>query len=72
MEALRAGLLTNLVYKDPVGMAYRAARTLGDCLLWGKRPAEDVQMGPVQLVFRSNLGQYCAAAGVEDTRAAAQ
>lgn len=72
VEALRAGLLTNLVYKDPVGMAYRAARTLGDCLLWGKRPAEDVQMGPVQLVFRSNLEQYCAAAGVEDTRAAAQ
>ena len=72
VEALREGLLTNLVYKDPVGMAYRAARTLGDCLLWGKRPAEDVQMGPVQLVFRSNLEQYCAAAGVEDTRAAAQ
>lgn len=71
VEALRAGLLTNLVYKDPVGMAYRAARTLGDCLLWGKAPAEDVQMGLVQLVFRSNLAQYCAAAGVEDTRAAA-
>ena len=70
--ALRAGLLTNLVYKDPVGMAYRAAQTLGDHLLWGKAPAEEVQMGHVQLVFRSNLAQYCAAAGVEGTRATAQ
>lgn len=70
--ALRDGLLTNLVYKDPVGMAYRAAKTLGDFLLWGKRPARDVQMGPVQLVFRSNLAQYCAAAGVEDRPAAAR
>lgn len=72
VEALREGLLTNLVYKDPVGMAYRAAKALGDHLLWGTEPEERVQMGPVQLVFRANLEQYCAAAGVEDTRAAAQ
>ena len=46
-------------------MAYRAAKALGDYLLWGKKPEEPVQMGPVQLVFRANLQQYCVAAGVE-------
>ena len=65
VDALRTGLLTNLVYKDPVGMAYRAAKALGDYLLWGKRPEEPVQMGPVQLVFRANLQQYCVAVDVE-------
>lgn len=65
VKALEQGVLTNLVYKDPVGMAYRAARTLGDFLLWGKRPEQDVQMGPVELVFRSNLAQYCRIAGVK-------
>ena len=45
-------------------MAYRAAKTLGDNLLWGKRPEPSVQMGPVELVFRSNLAQYCRLAGV--------
>ncbi len=70
--ALRSGVLTNLVYKDPVGMAYRAAEMLGDCLLWGKVPEKPVLMGSVQLVFRSNLAQYCAAAGVEERPAAAR
>lgn len=71
VEALRAGLLTNLVYKDPVGMAYRAAKALGDHLLWGTEPEPRVQMGPVQLVFRANLEQHCAAAGVSAGPAAA-
>lgn len=63
-HALERGVLTNLVYKDPSGMAYRAAKTLGDYLLWDKRPEPSVQMGPVELVFRSNLAQYCRLAGV--------
>ena len=45
--ALRRGIFTNIVYKDPVSLAYRGAKTLGDYLLWGKTPAEPVQKGAV-------------------------
>lgn len=63
-EALRRGIFTNLVYKDPVGIAYRAAKRLGDNLLWGTVPEHDVCRGPVELVFASNLDQYCELAGI--------
>ncbi|MDO4850158.1 MAG: LacI family DNA-binding transcriptional regulator [Coriobacteriia bacterium] len=63
--AMRRGIFTNIVYKDPVGIAYRGARVLGDYLLRGEVPAESVQRGSVELVFRSNLDQYCRLAGVE-------
>ena len=63
-EALRRGIFTNLVYKDPVGIAYRATKRLGDYLLWGTKPDHDVCRGPVELVFASNLDQYCKLAGI--------
>ena len=63
--AMRRGIFTNIVYKDPVGIAYRGARALGDYLLRGEAPAQGVQRGSVELVFRSNLDQYCHLAGVE-------
>lgn len=34
--ALRRGIFTNIVYKDPVSLAYRGAKTLGEYLLWVK------------------------------------
>ena len=63
-EALRRGIFTNIVYKDPVGIAYRASKRLGDNLLWGAVPESDVCRGPVELVFASNLDQYCKLAGI--------
>lgn len=63
-EALRRGIFTNIVYKDPVGIAYRASKRLGDNLLWGTVPEHDVCRGPVELVFASNLEQYCKLAGI--------
>ncbi len=63
--AMRRGIFTNIVYKDPVGIAYRGAQALGDYLLKGEVPAQAVQRGSVELVFRSNLDQYCRLAGVE-------
>lgn len=62
--ALRRGIFTNLVYKDPVGMAYRAISDLGNHVLWRVLPANDVQMGAVELVFKSNLDQVCARASL--------
>lgn len=62
--ALRRGIFTNIVYKDPVGLAYRGAKTLGDYLLWGKAPADPVQKGAVEMVFASNVDRYCKLAGI--------
>lgn len=62
--ALHRGIFTNIVYKDPVGLAYRGAKTLGDYLLWGKAPADPVQKGAVEMVFASNVDRYCKLAGI--------
>jgi len=62
--ALRRGIFTNIVYKDPVSLAYRGAKTLGEYLLWGKTPAEPVQKGAVEMVFASNVDRYCELAGI--------
>ena len=62
--ALRHGIFTNIVYKDPVSLAYRGAKTLGEYLLWGKTPAEPVQKGAVEMVFASNVDRYCELAGI--------
>ena len=62
IAALRQGVFTNLVYKDPVGMAYRAIGDLIDAVLWHALPANEVQTGSVELVFQSNLAQVCARA----------
>ena len=62
--ALRRGIFTNIVYKDPVSLAYRGAKTLGDYLLWGRTPAEPVQKGSVEMVFASNVDRYCKLAGI--------
>ena len=62
--ALRRGIFTNIVYKDPVSLAYRGAKTLGEYLLWGKMPAESVQKGAVEMVFASNVDRYCKLAGI--------
>ena len=62
--ALRRGIFTNIVYKDPVSLAYRGAKTLGEYLLWGKTPAEPVQKGAVEMVFASNVDRYCKLAGI--------
>ena len=62
--ALRRGIFTNIVYKDPVSLAYRGAKTLGEYLLWGKMPAESVQKGAVEMVFASNVDRYRKLAGI--------
>ncbi|MBM6754937.1 LacI family DNA-binding transcriptional regulator [Collinsella tanakaei] len=64
--ALRRGIFTNVVYKDPTGIAYRAMKTLGEHVLWGMKPARDVEVFPVELVFRSNLDHYCEEAGAQE------
>ncbi len=63
--ALRRGIFTNIVYKDPLGMAYRGAAMLGDYLLKGQLPEQSVARGSAELVFASNLDHYCRRAGVE-------
>lgn len=64
VEALRRGIFTNVVYKNPVGLAYDALQALGEYVLWGTRPGEEVEVGPIDLVFRSNLDDYCRRSGL--------
>lgn len=63
--AMRRGIFTNIVCKDPIALAYRGARMLGEYLLRGEMPAESVLRGGADLVFRSNLDQYCRLVGIE-------
>ena len=73
--AMRRGIFTNIVYKEQIALAYRGARMLGEYLLRGEMPAESVLRGEMpaesvlrggaDLVFHSNLDQYCRLAGVE-------
>ena len=63
--AMRRGIFTNIVYKEPIALAYRGARMLGEYLLRGKMPAASVLRGGADLVFRSNLAQYCRQVGIE-------
>ena len=65
--ALRRGIVNNLVYKDPFGMAQAALKRLLDFVLLGERPQSDVERGMVELVFRSNLDRYANAAHVQVT-----
>lgn len=64
VEALETGVLRNFVFKDPVGRAYKAIETLCSYLLWGQRPPERTAVGDVDMVFRSNLAQYCRHVGI--------
>lgn len=63
--AMRRGIFTNIVYKEPIALAYRGARMLGEHLLRGEMPAASVLRGGADLVFRSNLDQYCRQVGIE-------
>ena len=63
--AMRRGIFTNIVCKDPIALAYRGARMLGEYLLRGEMPAVSVLRGGADLVFRSNLDQYCRQVGIE-------
>lgn len=63
--ALRRGIMNNLVYKDPFGMAQAALKRLLDYVLLGELPQSDVERGMVELVFRSNLERYVNAAHVQ-------
>lgn len=63
--ALRRGIVHNLVYKNPVGMARLALTRLLDYVLLNVKPEQDVEMGMVELVFKSNLDRYAASAHIE-------
>lgn len=57
-EALRSGVFTNIIYKDPVCLAERAMAALCGHLLRGKTDVGSVQMVPVDIVFKSNIDRY--------------
>ncbi len=58
VTALREGVFTNLVYKDPARQAYMAANMLCGYLVKGEQPAEQVKKVEIALIFRSNVNYY--------------
>lgn len=62
--ALRRGIVNNLVYKNPIGLAQLALKRLLDYVLLNSKPKTDVERGMVELVFRSNLDQYVSNAHI--------
>lgn len=57
VEALRNHTFTNLLFKDPEGLAFRAAATLSAYLMYGTVDKKFL-VGNAELVFRSNLEHY--------------
>ncbi|MGN0071800.1 MAG: LacI family DNA-binding transcriptional regulator [Atopobiaceae bacterium] len=57
IEALRNHTFSNLLFKDPEGLAFRAAGTLSAYLMYATAE-EGLIVGDVELVFRSNLEHY--------------
>ncbi len=64
VHALLCGTLTNAIYKDPVGLAHQAMDALCSHLLSGGEQPEPLRRGNVEMVFRSNLPQYCRLMGI--------
>lgn len=57
-EALKDGIFTNLVFKDPFRQAYLAMKMLCEYLVKETLPEETVQKVEIRLVFRSTLKYY--------------
>lgn len=64
VHALKTGVLSNIIYKAPSKLAWSAADVLVNHLLWSTDPDEKVLRGEVEMVFRSNLAQYCTRMGI--------
>lgn len=58
VAALRDGVFTNLVYKDPARQAYLAAKMLCEYLIRGTVPEEPVKKVEIALIFKSNVNYY--------------
>lgn len=66
--ALRRGIVNNLVYKDPFGLAKTALQRLLDYVLFNTKPKNDMEKGMVELVFKSNLDRYAGNAHIDSRR----
>jgi LacI family transcriptional regulator len=55
---MEAGIIRNILYKNPEQQAYLATKCLCDYLLKAQRPVNDVQYVESHIIFRSNLDMY--------------
>ena len=58
LQALREGVFTNIVYKNPRRQAYLGAKLLMDYLIRDEPPEAETLYVDSTLVFRSNLSNY--------------
>lgn len=58
VKNMEAGILNNLIFKNPYKQAYTATKVLMDRLIKGIDPVRDVQYVESVLLFKSNLSMY--------------
>lgn len=58
VEAMREGVMQNILFKSPYRQAYTAAKILFDYLLEGIKPAQSEILLGSDLIFQSNLSAY--------------
>ena len=63
-EAAKAGLVQNILYKDPAQQGYLAARLMGDFVLRGIQPPAGVHYVESRVIFKSSLAYYRASGAV--------
>ena len=56
---MKAGLVRNILFKDPGQQAWLAAKIMMDYLLRFQPPAHEVEYVNSHIIFRSDLAQYC-------------
>ena len=55
---LKAGVIRNILYKDPEQQAYLATKLMMDYILKARRPIETVKYVESRIIFRSSLSLY--------------
>ncbi|MGN0994700.1 MAG: sugar ABC transporter substrate-binding protein, partial [Butyricicoccus sp.] len=57
---MEAGIVKNIIFKDPESQAYLATKVMSDYLLKAQKPSNDIQYVESRVIFKSNLRLYTA------------
>ena len=58
IQNMKRGIVKNIIYKDPEQQAYCAAKIMGDYLLKGQQPLEEIQYVESRIIFQSTLDLF--------------
>ena len=58
IQNMEAGIVKNIIYKDPESQAYLATKVMSEYLLKAQKPLNDIQYVESRVIFRSSLSLY--------------